>query len=152
MVPTALGLSVPICRMRKEDWLILLFKALGTNIKTRVWAKWRRTVLPMTSAIEPTAPCHEKEPLPGDRMSRGLQPTVQEMQGAQGYAQRQACLLLGLNLPQRHTSFWVPSSHCHAGQGEKVGLEPSGSSTQATAHAIPASPGRILGVSTQTTL
>lgn len=78
VAPSALCLSVPICRMRKDDWLILLFKALGTNIKTRVGG----AVLPMTNATEPTAPCHEKEPLPVDMMSRGLQPTVQEVHPA----------------------------------------------------------------------
>lgn len=76
-------------------------------------------MLSTASAAEPRAPCHEKDPLPGGRRSRGVQPTVQEVQGTQGYAQGQGCPSLGLNLPYIHTSFWVPRGHCHADRAEE---------------------------------
>lgn len=35
-LPTSLGLTVPMCRTRKEDGVFPLLEALGTDIKTRV--------------------------------------------------------------------------------------------------------------------
>lgn len=84
VAPTARDLGVPICRMRKDDWLILFFDNLGTSIKARAGGGVReggRGLLSMTH-------CRAHNPLPGEGApSWSLQPTVQEGQGAQGCAQ-----------------------------------------------------------------
>ena len=82
----------------------------------------------MTNATEPTAPCHEKEPLPVDTMSRGLQPTVQEVHPASCWVGTS----LTDTLPSG--SHWVTAVLARV---RKAGAGAPGSSTEAIMHAIP---------------